>query len=100
MKKKNKDLGEIAWWGAQSSPNLWFLWFLWFAPHRSPQLGGGHVCSPGQQQLGEGHTGAQADNEALCDGRWPPDPPACLIHVLSLSPDPGHAAHLPQAHHH
>ena len=70
------------------------------APHRSPQLGGGHVRSPGQQQLGEGHAGAQADDEALCDGRWPPDPPACLIHVLRLSPDPGHAAHLPWAHHH
>ena len=70
------------------------------APHHSPQLGGGHGCSPGQQQLGDRHAGAQADDEALCDGCRPPDPPACLIHVLRLSPDPGHAAHLPWAHHH
>ena len=29
---------------------------------RSPQLGVGHGRSPGQQQLGDGHAGAQAEN--------------------------------------
>ena len=68
----------------------------------SPQLGVGHGRSPGQQQLGDGHAGAQADDEALCDGRRPPDPPTRLLHVLCLAPDPdpSHASHLPWAQYH